>query len=530
MREVSTMATQQYDVVVVGAGPNGLTCAAYLARAGAKVVVLDKRFEWGGTMATDDYSTPFSYNLAQYLLPLGRELPPYADLGLGDLGIRFVEPDPAAAFVPVSGREPLLVRRGGEGLGELKQAFAAVDHLVMPLLYARPAPVDEVEHALIGGEGKRVLDLAHLTPAGLPDTVADARAGGLLRYACAVSGFHAADERIGVLGAFAVSRFFSPSVVIGGTKALAAGLFQAAARSGAQFRSVADVVAIRPGDGEGTVGCRDGREFRAQAVVSTLDPKTTFLELLEASVVPDGIRHTAQDWRLDRTGPFTAHFGIKGEPPRLATDEATRALVQVIGFDDASSVGDLLDRIDRGELAQPPAGHVTVTTRHDRAQAAPGPFGPLHTLRFEGPAPYENPNGPWVRQRADYRSRCWEQLTAQTSGLPETRLLFAFADTPQDIERRFRTTRNGSIRQGALYRGQTFADRPHPECSTTRTPIPGVYIGGGGVHPGIPGSLASGYHAAAAVCADLGFERWWPVPALVQEAHEHGTLPATSSR
>jgi phytoene dehydrogenase-like protein len=522
------MATEQYDVVIVGAGPNGLTCAAYLARGGAKVVVLDKRFEWGGTMATDDYSTPFFYNLAQYLLPLGRELPPYADLGLADLGVRFVEPEPAAAFVPVSGGEPLVVRRGGEGLGELKEAFAAIDHLVTPLLYARPAPVDEVEHALTGGEGKRVLDLAHLTVAGLPDTVTDVRAGGLLRYACAVSGFHAADERIGILGVFALSRLFSPSVVVGGTKALAAGLFRAAAGAGAQFRSVADVVAIRPADGEVTVGCRDGREFHGRAVVSALDPKTTFLELLEPAVVPEGIRQAAQAWRLDRPGPFTAHFGIKGDPPRTAGDEASRALVQVLGFEDAASVAGLLDRTDRGELIDPPAGHLTVTTVHDRTQAAPGPFGPLHTLRCEVLAPYQHPTGAWVTERAAYRARCWEALATRTSGLGDRRPLFAFADTPQDIERRFRTTRNGSLRQGALIREQTFTNRPHPDCCATRTPVPGVYIGGGGVHPGIPGTLAGGYHAAAMVCADLGFERWWPVPDFVRDAAEHGMLPPAS--
>src|SRR5207245_2696813 len=147
----------------------------------------------------------------------------------------------------------------------------------------------------------------------------DSRAGGLLRYLCAVNGY-ASGEQLGVLGVFALSRLFTPSVVVGGTKALAAGVFRAATRSGAQFRQVADVIAVRPAEGRVTAACRDGREFQGRTVVSTLDPKTTFLDLLEPSVVPEEIRRSADAWRLGRGGPFTAHFGIKGEPPRLTTD------------------------------------------------------------------------------------------------------------------------------------------------------------------------------------------------------------------
>ena len=523
------MPDETFDVIVVGGGPNGLTCAAYLARAGARVVVLDKRFEWGGTMMTDDYSTPFSYNPAQYALPIGRELPPYADLELERIAVRLVEPDPVAAFCPTGG-EPLVVGRDLAALGPLAELLDAADRALMPLLYVPPMPVDDIEHALDRDETRGALELARMTPVEAAARTGDDRAAALVRYLCAEAGFDASGEPLGPLGAFALARLFRPAIAIGGAKALANGLFRAGARTGAQYRSVADVARIETrggGDGAGRLLalCRDGRAFSANAVVSTLDPRTTFLELLDPADAPTELRAAAEHWRADACGRFTAHFGVKGARPRLDAGDADEALLQVLGFADADAVGEHLAAVADGRVPASPAGHLTVTSAHDATQAAPGPYGPLHTLRFTTPAPRAEPEGGWDRSRAGYRVRCRDLIARETSGLESARELFAFADTPRDLERRFRTTRGGSIRQGSLVRAQSFAGRPHPMCASGTTPIEGLYLGGGSVHPGVPGTLAGGYNAARAVCEGQQLDRWWTDPPFVEEAREAGLLP-----
>ena len=108
--------TADYDVAIIGGGPNGLTAAAYLARPGAAVTVLEQRFERGGTMTSDDYSTPFTYNQAQAALPLGASNPVIADLGLTEHGVAFIEPPVAASVRTPDG--VFCVGRGGAGLGD----------------------------------------------------------------------------------------------------------------------------------------------------------------------------------------------------------------------------------------------------------------------------------------------------------------------------------------------------------------------------------------------------------------------------
>ena len=491
--------TRDYEVAVVGGGPNGLTAAAYLARSGADVAVLEARFERGGTMTSDDYSTPFTYNQAQAALPLGPDNPVVADLGLADHGVAFIEPEVAAEVITADGG--LVIGSGAAGLGDAVQAmFASITRACVPALFCAPEP----EQPLLAGWRSRgegaAADLADLTPDRLA-ALAGTEPGRLaLRYACAASGFGDPAERVGAVGAFTIARWFSPALVAGGSKNLPNALFRLAASAGAACHVSARVTQVRRTGTGFRLSCLDGRQIGARNVICTLDPRSTFGGLLDPDLVPDELATAGRDWAFDDLNCFTAHFGIVGTPPLAGT--GGEPYLRLVGFGSVQDLDDHLAAVRGGRLPEWPAGLLTVTTAHDPLQASPGPYGPLHTLRFDTFAPLDHPDGQWARQRRHYRERCWRFLCEQFPALREAQLIAQFSDAPGDLRRRFATTGAGTVRQGALRPAQALTLRPHPLCADTRTPLPGFYLGGGGVHPGVPGLLSSGMLAARAVTAE----------------------------
>jgi phytoene dehydrogenase-like protein len=378
--------------------------------------------------------------------------------------------------------------------------FASIGRACVPALYRPPDP----EAALISGwrsQGEdAAADLAGLTPSTLA-ALADSEPGRLaLRYACAASGFTGPDERLGAVGGFMVARWFCPALVAGGSKSLANALFRAAASAGATCHVSARVTRMGPAGPGFQLSCADGRQVRARNVICTLDPRTTFTGLLDPALVPPELAAAARGWAFDELGCFTAHFGIAGTPP--VSRPGDEPYLRLVGFDDVRDLDDHLAAVSGGRRPERPAGTLSVTTAHDPLQASPGPYGPLHTLRFDTFAPLHHPGGPWDRVRRSYRAECWRFLGDEFPALREARLIAQFADAPGDLRRRVGTTSAGTVRQGALRPSQTLALRPHPSCADTRTPVPGLYLGGGGVHPGVPGLLSAGMLAARAIRAD----------------------------
>jgi phytoene dehydrogenase-like protein len=537
---------EEYDAIIIGGGPNGLTCAAYLAKAGAKTLVLERKHEIGGGLATESWTTPFLFNLHATYQLLAELMPPYADLQLERYNVSFIRPETQIAFLYQDGTALVFYLDPQKSIGSISQfskedgeAFERMygdfkqmsDQCLIPATYVPALPVfDTIDLYSQTELGKKVSEIAEMSPIEIIDSYGyrNPRVRAALLYLATVWGIHPDSRSTGYLPVLWVYRMMNAALVRGGSHMLASALHAVIAANGGRLLDWAEVGRIITENGTAKgVALTDGQEFRAKAVVSTLDPQDTFLKLVGRGNLPEDLAASAEMWQWEDWSLFTGHWGIKGEPPKYkaagSNPDVNSALITVMGYESTEDVYRHIDAMKAGKLPEP-AGHATCTTLFDPSQGSPGPYGPLHTLRWEGWSPYELTGQQWDEVRISYTERCFEKWREYAPNLAEACLLFSFGFGPLDTERRLVNMKRGSIKHGSYTMLQMGYLRPNQSCSRYRTPVNGLYVGGASVYPGGMVLMGSGYNAAKVVAADLGVKVWWTPPDYVLRAQEKGYL------
>jgi phytoene dehydrogenase-like protein len=523
------------DAIVVGAGHNGLTAAAYLSRAGLKTLVLERREVVGGCCVTEEIAPGCRASTTSYIASMLRP-EVIRDLGLKKAGLRMVPCNPAL-LVPFADRTvlPWWADRA-RTLLEIEalspsdaRTFARVDDKLKKIArYLQPffleAPPDVHAQGIAGLlEGLRVFRrFSGVTGAEISDLVAfltgslgdfldrnyESDKVKTLILANNVYGKHGgpyeAGTALGLLfhllsgGEHELQGFYGH--VIGGMGAITGALAEAARGFGAEIRTSAPVLSIDAARGFASgVVLEDGTKIEARVVLSNADPKRTFLSLVDPSALPEDFRAAVRGIKMD--GPCAKVNLVLSEEPQVLgmrssfarSERALFTLVPSLGFAQRS-----YDASRRGEIPEELWIDCVVATNVDETLAPKD----RHVMTcFVQYVPYRLKSGTWDEAREAFGNRVVARIGEYAPNVPGAVVARSIL-TPLDLERTYGLT-EGNIFHGDLSLEQLFFMRPVAGYARYRTPLPGLYLCGAGAHPGGGVTGAPGHNAARAVLADF---------------------------
>jgi len=498
-----------YDAIIIGAGHNGLTAAAYLARAGHKTLVLERRDIVGGAAVSETPWPGWTVSTASYVCSL---LHPQiiAELELERFGYSAYRKDPSS-FTPLLDGRSLLIssdsratsaeiaafsRRDVDGYRAYEQeADRAGDAVFASFLDDEPSLTrfDPALRALFAGSvadvAERFVETPVLQAIIASDGITGTNRGPRDPGTGYVMAHHVSGHAMGVTGAWGFVR--------GGMGGISQALKASALAAGAEIRPHASVLRIATvGDRVNGVVLQDGTAIAGDYVLSNAGPKSTFLRLSGAEHFEDAFVAKVQAW--ESNGPALKLNLALGELPQYTARPSNgaglhhRATIHVAP--DIDFMQRAFEDAQRDGAAREPFLECYMQTPTDPTLVPSG----KHLLSiFAQYFPYERTDGPWTdAKRADAARSIIALLAQYAPNVPnaiEAQQLLA----PPDLEERF-GLEGGHIFHGELLPGQIFEDR-----FSVRTPLRGLYLCGSGTHPGGCVTGAPGKRAANAVLADL---------------------------
>lgn len=523
-----------YDIIIVGAGHNGLVAACYLARAGLKTLVLERRETIGGGSITDEIHPGFRCStLAHSAGPLLPQV--VKDLELQSHGLEFVRSE-VKVLAPRADAEPICLwadqdrtvaelqiisAADAKSYPEFEKSFASIGKVLAPLLTMTPPSIDKPAPSELWNLGRLGMSFRGLGkqdayrllrwgPMAVADLAAEWFETETLRALIAARGIDgafagpwSAGTSAGLLWQAALdapangfSRF-----VKGGMGALTQALAKSAVSAGAEVKTSNRVVKIETNSGRASqVVLDDGVALSARAIVSNADPRTTLLDLVDPVEFDPGFLAKVQHYRA---------LGVSAK-----VNLALSRLPSIVGVKDSEAairlagrihIGPEIDYLERafdaakyGEYSSSPYMEINFPSLTDPSLAPPGAHVMSVSVQY---APYKLKEGDWTSRREEFANNVVDVLTTYAPKLKEL-IVARQVITPLDLEETYGLS-GGHIHHGEQTLDQSFTFRPIIGWAQYRTPLKGLYLCGAGTHPGGGVTGAPGANAAREIIKDL---------------------------
>lgn len=520
------------DIVIIGGGHNGLVTAFYLAKAGYKPLVLERRAQVGGAAITEEFHPGFRCSiLAHAAGPLRPDI--VRDMRLEQHGLKLIVPDAAVVAFSPDGRALTLyndVQKSAQEVAkfsqkdavkyaEFQRSLTKISKVIAEALALAPPNIDHPNRGDLWGMlqtgrsirklGKKdMYRLLRWGPMAVADLAAEYFETELLRATIAARGIFgtflgpwSAGSSLVLLMRAAADAHPAGSACFaeGGAGAITQAMASAALQAGAEIRTNAEVIEIPVGNGVASgVVLSNGEEINAMTIISNADPKRTLLKLVDPIHLSPDFVTKLQHYRMPGT-VAKVNLALSGLPNFIGINGNADALRGRI------HIGPEIDYLERafdeskyGNFSKQPYLDAAIPSLTDPSLAPPG----KHVMSIYAQyAPFKLKNSDWETERVTFGDTVVKALAQYAPNLPELILTHQII-TPQDLEDTYGLT-GGHIFHGELALDQFFTMRPLLDWARYRTPIQNLFLCGSGTHPGSGLTGGSGANAAREILKQL---------------------------